>query len=270
MERIFKAGSKSLLLNKKLVMGILNVTPDSFSDGGDFLSAEKAVAHAKKMISYGAQIIDVGGQSTRPGYQEVSPDEEWSRIERVLIALLKETDAVISVDTYFPQVAKKALELGVHIINDVTGFDTPMLKVTSESDCGIIIMHSGGGNGNIVETVRTFFENKVKQANEFGIKNSRICLDPGIGFGKSYEENLSLIANVDRTRLEDIAYLMAASRKRVIAAACASEDIHDRDMGTLAAHAVSMIFGADIIRAHDVKNAVLSARVCDEIISERN
>lgn len=266
----WKTGSKSLGLDHRYVMGILNITPDSFSDGGSYLDVEDAIRHAREMLRFGAKIIDVGGQSTRPGYQEISPDEEWSRIEEVLRRLVKETDAIISVDTYFPAVAAKALELGVHIINDVTGFDEAMFEAVAHADCGLVIMHgTGSKSGNITEEVKTFFEMKVKQAESCGIALERLCFDPGIGFGKTYEENLELIANVERTKIKNAAFLMAASRKRVIAAAAESTDLPDKDIGTLTAHAISMAYGADIVRAHDVKNAVLSARVCDAVMNKK-
>lgn len=269
-EQRWKTGCKSLSLNSKHVMGILNVTPDSFSDGGNYFVAEDAIRHAKEMLHFGAKVIDVGGQSTRPGYQEVSPDEEWGRIEEVLWTLVNETDAIISVDTYFPTVAAKALELGVHIINDVTGFDEAMFEIAAQADCGLVIMHgTGSKRGNITQEVRAFFEMKVKQAKSYEIALERLCFDPGIGFGKTYEENLELIANIKRIKIENAAFLMAASRKRVIAAAVESTNLSDKDIGTLTAHAISMAYGADIVRAHDVKNAVLSARVCEAIMSKK-
>jgi dihydropteroate synthase len=262
---IFQAGKKALPLNKTRIMGILNCTPDSFSDGGKFNNTTAAVAHAEKMIADGADIIDIGGQSTRPGYTAISPEKEWRRIEDIVTALSK-IDIILSVDTFYPFVARKAIETGVHIINDVTGFGKDMMKIAAESNCGCIIMYPHGAeNGDIFNSARDFFSQKQMEANRLGISNQRLCMDPGIGFGKTYEENLQLIANVRKTKLTGTAYLMAASRKRVIGQPSGNPPFKERLSGTIAAHTHALMGGADILRVHDVKEAVQAARVSDAL-----
>lgn len=261
----FRAGQKKLELSHTYIMGILNVTPDSFSDAGKYFSAEQAISHAKEMIKHGADIIDVGGQSTRPNHVPISANEEWGRIEPVLKELYA-LDVLVSVDTYYPEVARKALDLGADIINDVTGFGDEMFDVVESSDCGCVIMYSGGDNGSgIIKSVKGFFEEKLERAESYGICRERLCFDPGIGFGKSYEENLTLIANPDKCKIENCAYLMAASKKRVIGKASGGVDEDSRVAGTIAAHSVSSFFGADIIRVHDVKESAMAAKTIDEL-----
>lgn len=269
---VFKAGNHVLTMNRTYIMGILNVTPDSFSDGGSYSGAKEAVAKAKQMIEEGADIIDVGGQSTRPNFKAISAGEEWDRIEPVLKGLLEETSAIISADTFYPEVAEKALEMGVHIINDVTGFDAKMQSVVAKSCCGCIVMHpcEMTEDKDVCNEAKGFFEKRFLQMQNSGIEAERICLDPGIGFGKSYEQNLELIVNVEMYRISDRPVLMAASRKRVIGTAMKKDvEASERDAGTIAAHTVSQVFGANILRVHDVKTACEAARVCDEVLRMR-
>jgi len=262
----FTAGEHRLPLNRTYIMGILNVTPDSFSDGGKYSEADAALNHALKMQEEGADIIDVGGQSTRPGYTAISPKEEWERIEPVLRALLTKLRVPVSVDTFYPQVAEQALRMGAHIINDVSGFGDEMLKVAAGFDCGCVIMHPRGAQDkDILAEVREFFVERVEAAERLGIDRGRLCLDPGIGFGKSYEDNLRLIARVEETKLPGIAYLMAASRKRVTGAPCGNPPFEQRLASTIAAHTAAVIRGADMVRVHDVKEAVQAARMADAL-----
>lgn len=264
--QIFKASDKKLILDRTYVMGILNVTPDSFSDGGKYLDTEKAVQHGQYMVEWGADIIDIGAQSTRPGYTEISPEEEWDRLEPVLEQLLSTTQSVISVDTYFPYVAKKAIEMGAHIINDVSGFGSDMLEAVKSTDCGIVVMHpKGSENSDILNDIRDFFEMKLQNMMEAGIDKERICFDPGVGFGKTYEENLRIIGNTDKLKVDGCPYLLAASRKRVIGTASGEPDAGDRMAGTIAAHTIGIMGGADIIRVHDIKEAVQAARTADSV-----
>lgn len=267
----FRARDRVFPRVRTYIMGIVNVTPDSFSDGGDYTRPEQALAHARKMIREGADILDIGGQSTRPGYTEISPGQEWGRLSPVLRALERETDAVISVDTYYPEVAKKALELGVHIINDVSGFGPEMVRVVKDSGCGCIVMHPGDGeSGDICRRVRLFFETRLREMTDAGIAAERICFDPGIGFGKTQEENLKLIAETAKLKLPESCYLLAASRKRVIGTACGNPPFKERLYGTLAAHTVGVMGGADMLRVHDVAAAVQAARMADEIRSVKD
>ena len=251
-------------------MGILNVTPDSFSDGGKYLAPEKALAHALEMEQEGADIIDIGGQSTRPGYKAVPAEEEWARIGPVVEAVVKGTSAAVSVDTFYPEVAKRALEAGAHIINDVSGFGDEMLSAAAGSGCGCIVMHPRGAiGGDILTEVRDFFEERLKRAGELGICRERLCFDPGVGFGKTYEDNLRLIASVGSTKIPGCAYLMAASRKRVTGAPCGDPPFEERLPATIAAHTIAAFNGADILRAHDVKEAVQAARMTDALKAQQ-
>ena len=244
-------------------MGIVNVTPDSFSDGGEYFSAENAVSHALELISDGADIIDLGAQSTRPGYCEISPEEEWSRLEGVLKPLREKTNAVISVDTYFPFVAEKALENGADIINDVSGtVSDEMAALIKSSGSGWIIMHSGAGS---VSEVRAFFEQSAEKCLKLGIKKEQLCFDMGIGFGKTYEQNLELIANVKAYKLPDFPLLLGVSRKRVIGAGSGQENPQQRIYGNIAADTVALLGGVDIIRLHDVKNEKQGIRMAMEL-----
>lgn len=272
-DMIFDCRGTAISLDKTRIMGILNCTPDSFSDGGKYMDSEAAVIRGREMIMQGADIIDIGGQSTRPGYETISAEEEWLRIEDVVMALSDE--AVVSVDTFYPEVAKLALDAGAKIINDISGFGEEMMRTVAESGCGCIVMHNKAFESGTEETVesedilqelKNFFLKKVIQAEKWGIDEGRLCFDPGIGFGKSYQDNLRLIANVDKTRLPGIAYLMAASRKRVIGKASGSSDFDKRMPGTIAAHTIAAMKGANILRVHDVKEAVQAAKVTDVLL----
>ena len=185
----FYAAGKHFPLNRTYVMGILNVTPDSFSDGGKYFDPEKAVRHAVEMEAQGVDIVDIGGQSTRPGSVRISPEEEWARIENVVKAVAEKTNLAVSIDTFYPEVAEKALKAGAHIINDVTGFAPEMWRAVENTDCGCIVMHPGdpddlnGAGGDILERVRAFFEKKTTEAEQSGVTKNRLCVDPGLGFG---------------------------------------------------------------------------------------
>ena len=271
MEEFFAAG-RHFPLNRTYVMGILNVTPDSFSDGGLYFDPEAAVRRAKEMEAQGVDIVDVGGQSMRPGGStRISAEAEWARIEAVVRAVSAETELAVSIDTFYPAVAEKALKAGAHIINDVTGFSAEMWRAVQDTDCGCIVMHPGdpddlsGGARDILETVRTFFERKAAQAAQYGVERRRLCFDPGVGFGKTHAENLELIANPDALRVPGTALLMAASRKRVIAAVCGEGPAAERVAGTVAAHTAAALFGADMVRAHDTLEAVQAARMADAV-----
>ena len=240
-------------------MGIVNVTPDSFSDGGKYFECDKAVEHALSLIEDGADIIDLGAQSTRPGYEEISQEKEWERLEDVLIKLREKTNKPISVDTYFPYVAEKAIENGADIINDVGGkFSPEMKEIIEKSGAGWIIMHSGSGS---IKEVKDFFEKVITDCN---IKE-QICFDMGIGFGKEYEENLELIGNVNKYKIEGFPLLLGVSRKRVIKTSSGEEIPEKRVFGNIAADTAAILGGADIIRIHDVKNEIKGVRTADEI-----
>lgn len=267
MGPVFQAGVFSLPLTRTYIMGILNVTPDSFSDGGRYLEPAAAVARALEMQAQGADLIDIGGQSTRPGYSAVSPEEEWERIAPVLPAVVEATGLPVSVDTFYPWVAERALKAGASVLNDVTGFGPEMLEVAARSNCGCVVMDPGDhpGSEDIFARTKSFFQNRLEAAQAAGIAPQRLCFDPGIGFGKTLEENLALIAHVERVKVPGCALLMAASRKRVTGAVCGNPPFEERLPATLAAHTAAVLGGADLLRVHDVKEAVQAARMADAL-----
>lgn len=238
--------------DKVLIMGIVNVTPDSFSDGGNYADAQSAISHALELANDGADILDLGAQSTRPNYVEITPEEEWARLEPVLKVLRGKTTLPISVDTYFPFVAQRAIEYGVDIINDVSGvFNEDMAKIIKDTGAGWVIMHNGDGD---IDEVGSFFDDMIKKCEDVGIASSQICLDMGIGFGKTYEQNLSLIANISLYKRNGYPLLLGTSRKRVIGASSKQPDALQRVYGNIAADTIAILGGTDIIRLHDVKN----------------
>lgn len=261
---IWKCKSKKIEYGSRtLIMGIVNVTPDSFSDGGKWNNTDSAVAHAVELAEQGADIIDFGAQSTRPNYVEISPEEEWKRLEPVLKQVRNRISIPISVDTYFPFVAKNALNYGVDIINDVSGVINPkMAEIVKNTGCGWVIMHNGAGN---TKDVKSFFENSLIECEKIGIDKAQLCFDMGIGFGKSYEESLSLLANVKQYKLLGYPLLLGTSRKRVIAQGSKAQELEKRVFGNISADAVAIIDGVDIIRIHDVENEKHGIYMADEI-----
>ena len=261
-------GGRELVLDRTYIMGILNVTPDSFSDGGKFSEVQTAVARAYEMAEQGADIIDVGGQSTRPGHTPISPGEEWSRIAPVLRELCGNRELVISVDTYYPEVARKAMECGVQIINDVTGFREPLMRrYAAKYRVGCVIMHDIplDEKADVCGKLTEFFRQRTEECMADGIDRENICLDPGVGFGKSYEQNLAIAKNFGRICLESYPVLAAASRKRVIGMSCGNPPADERMPGTIAYHTACILGGADLIRVHDVAEAVQAAKVADAV-----
>lgn len=258
----FKGTGFYFEINKKTyILGILNVTPDSFSDGGDLICIEDAVKKAVQMEIDGADMIDIGGQSTRPGFTVISEKEELARVMPVLEALKGKINIPLSIDTFYPNVAKEALKLGVAVINDVTGFkDEEMIKLAAQSDCGNIVMHWGKSD------IKEFFKAKADEMTKAGIEKERICFDVGIGFDKDEKECLNIIKNLNSYKLEPHALLMGLSRKRVIGYPLNNPPFKDRLYGTIAANTVSILGGADILRVHDVKAAVDAAKVTDAIL----
>lgn len=244
---------KTIEYGKKiLIMGIVNVTPDSFSDGGDHFNTQDAVSCALQMEKDGADIIDIGAQSTRPGHIPVTQEEEWARLMPVLNALKGKISLPVSVDTYYPYVAEKSLDLGADIINDVSGVINPdMARLVKQYGCGWVIMHNGSG---CVEEVKSFFDDSAKKCSELGIDKKQLCFDMGIGFGKDYDENMVLLANVKDYKPDGFPLLLGTSRKRVIGQGSQQELPKERIYGNIAADTVAIFGGADIIRLHDVKN----------------
>ncbi|KXG75001.1 dihydropteroate synthase [Thermotalea metallivorans] len=255
---------------RTFIMGILNVTPDSFSDGGDFFDIDAAVEHAKKMVEEGADIIDVGGESTRPGSQEVSAEAEMERILPVVSRLVAEVDVPISVDTYKAAVAEKVLGAGAHMINDVWGLqrDPHMASVVAKYGVPLIIMHNQAGTTyerDIMEEICRFFQNSIDIAIGAGIKPQNIILDPGIGFGKTPEQNMVVMSRLGE--LNDLGYplLLGTSRKSMIGKILDLPP-KERVEGTLATTVMGILQGIDIVRVHDVKENVRAAKVTDSIV----
>ncbi len=263
------------LTHRTAIMGILNITPDSFSDGGRYIRLEDAVARAKEIEREGADILDIGAQSTRPGHQPVTAEEEWRRLEPLLDALRGQVALPISIDTYYAEVARRALEAGASILNDVSGsMENGMCGVAAAAGAGLVMMHAGGGADDDGEAdapaaVRAYFERALALARKAGLPLECVCLDPGIGFGKSRQGDLELAASLPllTADLPETALLVGASRKRVIAACCGDIPADERMPGTLALHTVAQWNGARVLRVHDVKEAVQAARVTDALLA---
>ncbi|QTC40834.1 dihydropteroate synthase [Bacillus sp. V3] len=272
MTKTIKCGNYELdYSSKTLIMGILNVTPDSFSDGGSYDSVQKAVARAKEMVEEGADIIDVGGESTRPGHTPVTADEEISRVVPIIKELVKEVDVPISIDTYKAETARAAVEAGAHIINDVWGAkkDPLMAAVAAEKGVPIILMHNREDKEYEVfmrDAVQDLQESifLVKKA---GVKDEQIILDPGIGFAKSFEQNLEMMRNVDTLVSLGYPVLYATSRKRVIGHVL-DLPVEERMEGTGATVCWGIQKGCQLVRVHDVKEMARMAKMTDALMGK--
>ncbi len=258
MKKIFKLrdGKKIKLGGRTLVMGILNVTPDSFSDGGKYFSTEAAIARAVQLIEYGADIIDIGAESTRPHAAPVSADEEFARIEKILPAIVN-LGVPVSIDTYKPEVAAQVLELGASIINDVHGLeDSRMIDVAKRFGAPVVAMHSEKcSDGDIIADVKKFFRRTLALCTARGLDAKKIIFDPGIGFGKTFGDDLTILRRLDELKSLDeqkIFLMVGVSRKRVIGRATKLRiDERDEATGALCVHAIAN--GVDIVRVHNVK-----------------
>lgn len=276
---IWQVADRALDLSRhSIIMGVLNVTPDSFSDGGEFLTAEKAVEHGVRMAAEGAQIIDVGGESARPGAQPVSAEEELARVLPV-IAKLREriAEAFISIDTTKAVVARAALEAGASIINDVSGglADPEMMKLAAEKQSAFIVMHMQGTPQtmqanphytDVVAEVADFFRQQYASALECGIDSMAIAFDPGIGFGKTLEHNLELLSHLPRLRVHDRPMVVGVSRKSSLGQMIGSPDMSDRLAPTIAFTALLRERGANVLRVHDVKENAAALRVTERLL----
>ena len=251
------------------IMGILNVTPDSFSDGGDFDSVEKALKHAKEMVEEGADMIDIGGESTRPGHTYVDSEEEIRRVVPVIKALKKEISLPMSIDTYKADVAEEALKLGVEMVNDVWGLrrDVNMANVIAKYEAEVCIMHNQDGteyDKDIMESIKDFLNESIKMALDAGVKKEKIVLDPGIGFGKTFEQNLEVLRRLGELRELGYPILLGTSRKSVIGNVLHLEP-KDRVEGTIATTVLGVRDGVDIVRVHDVTENLRAAKMADAI-----
>jgi dihydropteroate synthase len=273
------AGRVVDLSRRGLIMGVLNVTPDSFSDGGKFFTVEKAVEHGLTMVADGAQIIDVGGESTRPGAASVAVEEEVRRVVPVIKELRAKIDVVISIDTSKAQVARAAIAAGASIVNDVTGgrSDKKMMPLIAETKAAFIIIHMQGNPRtmqadpryvDVVSEVADFFRQQYTRALECRIDPMAIAFDPGIGFGKTLEHNLELLAQLERIRVHERPLVVGVSRKSFLAKLTGSSEMNDRLAPAVALTSLLRTRGADVFRVHDVKENVNALRVMEAIIQK--
>ena len=260
------------------IMGVINVTPDSFSDGGTYRAPESALARAREMVDEGADLLDIGGESTRPGAAEVPVSEEIDRVVPVIEAVAREVAVPVSVDTRKSAVAKAALQAGAAIVNDVSGltYDPGMADLLAATDAGLILMHMRGtpetmqeltSYDDLIGEIRGFFQATMDQACYRGIQMERICLDPGIGFGKTAAQNLHILRCIPRLRGLERPLLLGVSRKSFIGRVLDIPEPRERAWGTAGAVAVSVFLGADIVRVHDVAEmrqaALIAAAIRD-------
>jgi dihydropteroate synthase len=279
-ERVWRCRDQTMTLGERtIVMGIVNVTPDSFTDGGMYLTTDDAVRHGAHLVDEGADVLDVGGESTRPGAEPVDVAEELRRVIPVIEGLTEiQQTTPISIDTRKPEVARAALEAGARIVNDVTaGRDGAMLEAVADSGAGIVLMHMLGEPrtmqddpryDDVVAEVHEFLRERIEAAVFAGIAEERVCIDPGIGFGKNVEHNLALLRSVSALRLLGAAVMVGASRKRFIGVLTGAEDPADRLEGSLAVAVLAASLGADVVRVHDVAPTVRALRVADAIVRE--
>lgn len=260
------------------IIGVVNVTPDSFSDGGLYLEPEKAVDHGLGLLAEGADIIDVGGESSRPGSDPVPAEEEIRRVIPVIAGLRKASQALISVDTMKFEVAEAALDHGADIINDISSvsLDTRLLSLAARNDAGFILMHMQGNPktmqvhpfyGDVLKEIRSFLAEKIEIALAYGLKKENIIVDPGIGFGKRLEDNLVLINKLDFFEALERPILVGVSRKSFIGKVLNAPP-QDRLEGSIAAAVVSILRGASLLRVHDVKAVKRAALVAEAILND--
>jgi dihydropteroate synthase len=268
-KKIFTLGKRTFL------MGVLNVTPDSFSDGGLYFDREKAIAHGLKMAEEGADFLDIGGESTRPGSKPIELEEELRRVIPVIKSLAKEVDVPISIDTYKSTVARRAVEAGAEMINDISGLnlDQDLAHVAAKEDVPLILMHTRGTPETMQKDVHydslfseilQYLKDSIKKAESAGVNPQQIIIDPGIGFGKTLEDNLLIIKNLSEFRILGKPILLGTSRKSFIGRILNAE-VNERLEGTLSSIAIGVLNGAHIIRCHDVLQAKKAIAVADAI-----
>ena len=274
----WKTARRLISLDRPLVMGILNVTPDSFSDGGKFIAVDDALRQAEAMIADGADIVDVGGESTRPGSEQVPVGEETQRVLPIIEAIGKRFGVAVSVDTTKSVVARAAVDAGAEIINDISGlrFDEQIAEAAARTGAGVILMHSRGDFetmhsqppvDDILAEVINGLDGSIEIARSHGVNDNQIVLDPGIGFGKTQEQNLELLAKLDKiiAEFEKYPFLVGASRKSFIGKLLGDAPVDERLSGSVAAAVVAIQNGAKIVRVHDVKETVAALRTATAI-----
>ncbi|MED2867424.1 dihydropteroate synthase [Bacillus thuringiensis] len=267
-----RCGEYTLNLNEKtLIMGILNVTPDSFSDGGSYSEVDAAVRHAKEMKNEGAHIIDIGGESTRPGFAKVSVEEEIKRVVPMIQAVSKEVKLPISIDTYKAEVAKQAIEAGAHIINDIWGAkaEPKIAEVTAYYDVPIILMHNRDNMNyrNLMADMIADLYESIKIAKNAGVRDENIILDPGIGFAKTPEQNLEAMRNLEQLNVLGYPVLLGTSRKSFIGHVL-DLPVEERLEGTGATVCLGIEKGCEFVRVHDVKEMARMAKMMDAMIGK--
>ena len=272
----FRDGKKLILGGRTLVMGILNVTPDSFSDGGEWNTRDRALRHMEEMVHDGADIIDIGAESSRPGFVPMGAAEETERLMPFLEGVLAECSVPVSVDTFKAETARAALSAGAHLLNDIWGLQyaeepEEMARAAAEANVPVVVMHNQNGtvyDGDIIAAMRTFFSRSLAIADAAGLARENIILDPGIGFGKTAEQNLQVIKRMDELvsyEGADYPVLLGASRKSFIGAAL-DLPVEERMEATGAACVLGIARGACIMRVHDVKPIVRMCRMADAIL----
>lgn len=267
----FSSQGKTFILNKEtLIMGILNVTPDSFSDGGKFNSIDLAFEHAKILVAQGAHIIDIGGQSTRPGHEEVDLTTEINRVIPIIKKISKDLDCVISIDTYRAEVAEAAIKAGAHIINDVWGLQKDngeMAQIAAKYNCVVIAMHNQDSKiyeEDIILSMKKFFKKTFEIAEKNGLNPNKIIIDPGIGFGKGYDENIEVLNRLKE--LNFIAPILLGVSKKGFIGKDLNLNPNDRVEGTIAVNTLGILNGAKIIRVHNVLEHKKALSIIDKII----
>jgi dihydropteroate synthase len=278
-EYIFQVKGKDFTLGLKTwIMGVLNVTPDSFSDGGHYFDKDEAIKKGFNLVEEGSDIIDIGGESTRPGSESITAEEEILRTIPVITALKEKTDVLISIDTTKSEVAKAALDAGADIINDISAlrFDSRMASLAAQEDVPIILMHMKGtpqtmqvdpSYEDVLLEIKTFLKGSIDKAIASGIKKEKIIIDPGIGFGKRLKDNLTLINNLEVLEELDQPILVGVSRKSFIGTILGSPP-QERLEGTIASAILSVIHGAHVLRVHDVALVKNAVRVAEAIMNE--
>jgi dihydropteroate synthase len=276
--RLWKIGDRTFDLSRQgLIMGVLNITPDSFSDGGEFFAVDRAVEHGLKMAAEGAHIVDVGGESTRPGSEAITAEEELRRVIPVIGQLRRKGEVIISIDTSKAEVASAAIRAGASIVNDVTGGrnDEKMMPLIAENKSAFIMMHMQGTPQtmqiapqytNVVSEIADFFRQQYARAIGYNIDPMAIAFDPGIGFGKTLEHNLELLAQLERLRACDRPIVIGVSRKSFLGKLINSAQVSDRLAPAVALTSLLRARGADVFRVHDVKENVNALKVTEAIL----
>ena len=272
---IWRHRTGEVVLDRTRVMGILNVTPDSFSDGGRYYDSDAALRHGLEMVEHGADLLDIGGESTRPGSDPVSAEEEWRRIGPVIRSLASKVDVPLSVDTMKREVASKAIEVGASIVNDVSGLRDPaMVRLVAGTRAGAVIVHMLGNPKtmqthpeytDVVRQVRSFLRKRIQVLEAAGVPSEAIAVDPGVGFGKTQDHNLALLNHLDRLASLGHPVVVGVSRKSFIERLGGGEP-GERLPGSLAAATLAVAKGAHVVRAHDVRETVRAMRVADAVL----